>query len=163
MKDVVESPADSDLGPVSEAELYRAIITDGLMEYVAIPWQNHSEDDRESKQLTVNLGLFVAHILAGNSHCLAWSYPKLAEEELTAQPCRHEGTDKMAETTNDKLPRKNLDRSIFAKPKNAKTASSKKRKRVEDSDIAFSFTQSFQAPSQVSTFSNIQAGQVRSH
>ena len=156
MEEVVESPANSDLGPVSEAELRRAITTDGLMEYVAIPWQNHSEDDRESKQLTVNLGLFVAHILAGNSHCLAWSYPKLAEEELTVLPCRHEGTDKMAETTNHKPPRKNLNRSIFSMQKNAKTVSSKKRKRVEDPDneFAFSFTESFQLSSQVSNFSD---------
>lgn len=62
------------LGPVSEAQLRRAMITNGLMEYVAIPWQNHSEDGSEPRQLTVNLGLFVVHVLAGNSHLLRWSY-----------------------------------------------------------------------------------------
>ena len=78
------------------------MITNGLMEYVAIPWQNHSEDGSEPRQLTVNLGLFVVHVLAGNSHLLRWSYPELAEEELTPLPCRHDGTDKVGKPTNGK-------------------------------------------------------------
>jgi hypothetical protein len=71
------------------------------MEYVSIPWQNHSGDEHEGQQLTVNLGLFVVHILAGNSHRLNWHYPELAKEELTPLPCRHDGT-KAAKTTNRK-------------------------------------------------------------
>lgn len=141
---------------MSEAELRRAITTDGLMEYVAIPWQNHSGNGREPRQLTVNLALFVAHILAGNSHCLAWSYPELAEEELTLLPCRHNESDKVPKTTIHKSSRKNLNRSFSSTQQDAEASSSNKRKRAEDPDdeFAFSFTESFQLPSQVSTFSD---------
>jgi hypothetical protein len=135
------------------------------MEYVAIPWQNHTKEDREPRQWTVNLGLFVAHILAGNSHCIAWSYPRLTEEELTVLPCRHEETDKTVKTTNRKPTRTNLNRTIFATQGNARGSSSRKRRRVEDPDDEFnsSFTESFQLPSQVRTFSDPTSPLEQSH
>lgn len=123
------------------------------MEYVAIPWQDTKRDNRDSNQLTVNLGLFVIHILAGNSHCLGWNYPDLVEEKLTPLPCCHDEVNIMTE-----MPRREKNPSCDEPGGSRSSAlqsllapSSKKRKRPEEAEdcISWSFNTSFQVPDQV--------------
>lgn len=134
------------------------------MEYVSIPWQNHRGKDSGESRLTVNLGLFVIHVLAGNSHCLGWTYPELAKETLTLLPCLHDMADKVAKTTNHRTTSKRSTRSFPSTSEDAEMVPIKKRKRAEepDDEIAFSVAASFQFPSQVRILSD-QVHCVRSH
>lgn len=49
-----------------------------VMEWQAIPWENHGKDN----ELTVNIALWVLHILAANNGVLQWKYNKLKREGL---------------------------------------------------------------------------------
>lgn len=134
------------------------------MEYVSIPWQNHNVDESESKKLTVNLALFVVHILAGNSHRLDWTYPGLAEEELTPLPCSHDDSVKVAKTTshsanvaktNHRRVRQRPRRSLTPPSQDVEAIYSRKRKRTEEHDEAmFSTAGSFNFTNQVRILSN---------
>ncbi|RFN47866.1 hypothetical protein FIE12Z_7883 [Fusarium flagelliforme] len=65
------------------SKLKQELINNGLMEYISIPWDNHSEMDRNSVDVwTVNLALWFVHILAGNNFEASWSYINLADEAL---------------------------------------------------------------------------------
>lgn len=123
------------------------------MEYVAIPWQNNHANGRDSNELTMNLGLFLVHILAGNSHSIEWAYPALVEEELIPLPCQHEETNRPPTAASEEQIRRSRSDSVTSAPENLFAVGSKKRKRaVTDDAIAWSFRGSFQLPSQVSFF-----------
>ncbi|KIL95670.1 hypothetical protein FAVG1_00408 [Fusarium avenaceum] len=54
--------------PADVKVLRNELINNGLMEYVAIPWDNHSSGSKEDVSAwTVNLALWFVHILAGNN------------------------------------------------------------------------------------------------
>lgn len=64
-------------------KLDKALKTKGLMEYVSIPWENHSSGDLDNyRELTVNLALWFVHVLAGNSHQVDWKYCLLQNERV---------------------------------------------------------------------------------
>jgi hypothetical protein len=58
--------------------------TNGLMEYVSVPWK---EDTNIENPLTFNLALWFVHILAGNHHEVGWDYSPLVSETLTTKIC----------------------------------------------------------------------------
>ncbi|KAF2973059.1 hypothetical protein GQX73_g619 [Xylaria multiplex] len=59
--------------------------TKGLMEYVSIPWTHGTENNTDNyNKLTVNLALWVLHILAGNHHRILKKYPELSAEKLAS-------------------------------------------------------------------------------
>ncbi|KAM0311384.1 hypothetical protein ACHAPQ_012394, partial [Fusarium lateritium] len=74
-----------------EASLRNELIHNGMMEYVSIPWANHSTGGREEPDVwTVNLALWFVHILAGNDFEASWSYVDLADKVLIlSQPAEH--------------------------------------------------------------------------
>ncbi|KAI9150000.1 hypothetical protein HJFPF1_09750 [Paramyrothecium foliicola] len=68
--------------------MLQALRTNGLMEYVVVPWRNHkAHGTGEYLELTVNFSLWVLHILAGNNHEVDWSYKRLVDELLVPGPC----------------------------------------------------------------------------
>ena len=53
------------------------------MEYISIPWDNHRQGDVGSHDIwTVNLALWVVHILAGNNYKAGWRYDALENERV---------------------------------------------------------------------------------
>lgn len=60
------------------SELRHSINDESLVEWASIPW----EHDDGCKGLTVNLALWVLHLLAANNGRLDWNYKKLRDEEL---------------------------------------------------------------------------------
>lgn len=74
--------------PADIKVLRNELINNGLMEYVAIPWDNHSSGSKEDVTVwTVNLALWFVHILAGNNFEVSWSYVNLTAETLAlSQP-----------------------------------------------------------------------------
>ncbi len=64
------------------AVLKSALATNGLMEYVSIPWEKPAPDG-----LTMNLALWFVHVLAGNGHAVDWDYDDLEDATLTAETC----------------------------------------------------------------------------
>jgi hypothetical protein len=53
------------------------------MEWVSVPWETHRKSENENfRLLTVNLALWLLHILAGNSYDVDWNYPPLREQHL---------------------------------------------------------------------------------
>ncbi|SPJ79466.1 uncharacterized protein FTOL_07857 [Fusarium torulosum] len=63
--------------------LKKELINNGLMEYISVPWDNHSKRGRTGLDVwTVNLALWFVHILAGNNFEASWSYVDLADETL---------------------------------------------------------------------------------
>jgi hypothetical protein len=64
------------------AALKSALATNGLMEYVSIPWEKPAPDG-----LTMNLALWFVHVLAGNGHAVDWDYDDLEDATLTAETC----------------------------------------------------------------------------
>ncbi|KAI6767670.1 hypothetical protein HG530_005679 [Fusarium avenaceum] len=74
--------------PADVKVLRNELINNGLMEYVAIPWDNHSSGSKEHiSAWTVNLALWFVHILAGNNFEVSWSYVDLTAETLVlSQP-----------------------------------------------------------------------------
>ncbi|KAL7629019.1 hypothetical protein AAE478_000537 [Parahypoxylon ruwenzoriense] len=67
-----------------EDELLQALHDHGLMEYKSIPWSAHGDgkDPTYHKELTVNLTLWILHVLAGNNHKVGWDYLPLHKETL---------------------------------------------------------------------------------
>ena len=54
------------------------------MEYVSIPWDNHSEGSTGATEVwTVNLALWFLHVLAGHHFEAAWSYDLQEHESLS--------------------------------------------------------------------------------
>lgn len=49
-----------------------------IMEWQSIPWKTHGKDN----QMTVNIGLWVLHLLAANNGALDWEYKELTKEIL---------------------------------------------------------------------------------
>ncbi|RYP73438.1 hypothetical protein DL771_003610 [Monosporascus sp. 5C6A] len=81
----------------SSAELKKALIRDGLMEYASIPWTNDSKGDPKNYEgLTVNLALWFIHVLAGNGHRVDWEYEELQSEQLVRQPYATPSTTQVA-------------------------------------------------------------------
>jgi hypothetical protein len=71
-------------GRFSKEQSPRQIVkTGGLMEYVSIPGK-HGTDENTNKydKLTVNLALWVLHILAGNHYKILREYPELPAKKL---------------------------------------------------------------------------------
>ncbi|KAF3017169.1 hypothetical protein E8E14_011761 [Neopestalotiopsis sp. 37M] len=71
----------------SDKALKAQLLDDGLIEYVSIPWGNNSGGNPEEyNNMTVNLGLWFIHVLAGNHHRVQWDYPALEKETLLTEP-----------------------------------------------------------------------------
>ncbi|KAK3291895.1 uncharacterized protein B0H64DRAFT_408351 [Chaetomium fimeti] len=86
-----------------EAALRQALSTNGLMEYVSIPWENHRQgSSNEYRALTVNLALWFVHILAGNAHEVDWNYPNLWEEHLATGVCTTNDASENSEPETDR-------------------------------------------------------------
>ncbi|KAK4032189.1 hypothetical protein C8A01DRAFT_20707 [Parachaetomium inaequale] len=62
--------------------LKKALATNGLMEYVSIPWEKPGPDG-----LTMNLALWFVHVLAGNGHAVDWDYEDLKSATLATETC----------------------------------------------------------------------------
>ncbi|KAI1360579.1 hypothetical protein F5Y08DRAFT_348683 [Xylaria arbuscula] len=82
-----------------------AVKTRGLMEYVSIPWR-HGTDENDYKKLTVNLALWVLHVLAGNHYQTLDDYPDLHTEQLvlpinTSESTRQVGKKRSVESEGD--------------------------------------------------------------
>ncbi|KAI1854063.1 hypothetical protein JX265_003613 [Neoarthrinium moseri] len=74
-------------GSSSDQIIRQQLIKDGLLEYVSIPWDNNNGGNPEDyKSLTVNLGLWFIHVLAGNHYRVGWEYPPLENEALLTKP-----------------------------------------------------------------------------
>ncbi|KAI0535408.1 hypothetical protein GGR58DRAFT_479199 [Xylaria digitata] len=69
-------------GPSINLSPQQIVKTRGLMEYVSIPWRHGTENTDNYNKLTVNLALWVLHILAGNHHKILKKYPELRAEKL---------------------------------------------------------------------------------
>lgn len=74
--------------PADIKALRNQLINNGLIEYVDIPWDNHSNGSKDAVSAwTVNLALWFVHILAGNNFEVSWSYVDLTAETLVlSQP-----------------------------------------------------------------------------
>ncbi|KAH7133999.1 hypothetical protein EDB81DRAFT_802894 [Dactylonectria macrodidyma] len=65
--------------------LKRQLTRNGLMEYISIPWDNHSQGEVDGHDTwTVNLALWFVHVLAGNNYEAGWQYGRLEDEKLAA-------------------------------------------------------------------------------
>lgn len=67
--------------------LYKELKFNGLMEYKAIPWENHcslaaGQAEGDYRELTINLSLWILSVLAGNNCDPDWDYRPLDEEIL---------------------------------------------------------------------------------
>jgi hypothetical protein len=133
-------------------ELKKRLATDGLMEYVSVPWDNHRRGDPDKyKDLTINLALWFIHILAGNRHEISWDYGALASEKPTTElntsftaPTTSQaasGPEKLTESRGEPVPW-------------GLRSFSKKRKRNEPHEdvIHHSFSESQQFATQVLVF-----------
>lgn len=70
------------VGDCTQPALKKALATDGLVEFVSIPWENKVYQTLGNpKPWTVNLALWFVHILAGNHHKVKWDYPKLPDDQ----------------------------------------------------------------------------------
>lgn len=107
---LMQYATDPCAGNPSERVLKNCLATNGLVEYVSIPWEcRHSKDEQEPKVLTMNLALWFIHTLAGNAHLADWSYPSLTAEKLTQLPCSHANTGletPVSQATEARQPRK---------------------------------------------------------
>ncbi|KAI0503068.1 hypothetical protein F5B22DRAFT_576462 [Xylaria bambusicola] len=85
-----------------------AVKTRGLMEYVSIPWRHGTDENNDKYQkLTVNLALWVLHVLAGNHHQILDDYPDLHTEKLVlpidmSEPTRRVGRKRSVESERDR-------------------------------------------------------------
>ncbi|KAH6847091.1 hypothetical protein B0I37DRAFT_341049 [Chaetomium sp. MPI-CAGE-AT-0009] len=130
-----------------KAALRKALATDGLMEYVSIPWENHrqgSSDDYDA--LTVNLALWFVHILAGNAHEVDWSYPELWNEQLTTGVCTASSACSASENSEPEL---DLEDSESPQTRCPSRLSSYSRKRRRSSGVSdnphYSFAKLFES------------------
>lgn len=85
--------------PLAPDQLYQAVKDGGLLEYISIPWAAHRRDDESLERfrtMTMNLAIWFQHILAGNSHELAWEYRPLGDEELRNDDKSKDGRDQKA-------------------------------------------------------------------
>ncbi|KAF4981718.1 hypothetical protein FZEAL_2520 [Fusarium zealandicum] len=72
-------------GPRGKNVLQRQLMTNGIMEYISIPWTNHRQGDMDSHGTwTINLALWFMHILVGNNYEACWQYDCLKDETLAA-------------------------------------------------------------------------------
>lgn len=56
---------------------------EGVIEYISIPWENHSGGDIESLETwTINLALWFVHVLVGNNYQAQPEYISLEAEDL---------------------------------------------------------------------------------
>lgn len=63
------------------------LITNGLMEYVSVPWSRHCQRDVVSPaRWTVNLALWFMHVLAGDHSEAGRNYGALKEVGLAVSP-----------------------------------------------------------------------------
>ncbi|KAI0888815.1 uncharacterized protein GGS22DRAFT_152416 [Annulohypoxylon maeteangense] len=76
-------PKEVPLNPDSE-DLIEQLHYQGLMEYKAISWDNHSTGD-DYKELTISLAVWFLCILAGQDHRPQWNYCALADETLAGK------------------------------------------------------------------------------
>ncbi|KAL9063341.1 MAG: hypothetical protein Q9157_008290 [Trypethelium eluteriae] len=66
----------------SQKELRKIIARNPFVEWQFIPWKHDNKND----VLTVNLALWVLHLLAANNGLLDWEYASLKEERLLNEP-----------------------------------------------------------------------------
>lgn len=67
----------------SPEQLQLALMTKGKIEYILIPWKNHTQGGVERAEVwTVNLALWFFHVLAGHRYEVAWTYDPKEYEEL---------------------------------------------------------------------------------
>jgi len=91
IKPMSEGPGTTSIATAeTEADmtaLYQQLKYNGLVEYKAIPWENHCSlvaagQERSYRNLTVNLSLWILSILAGNNSDPGWNYQPLDKELL---------------------------------------------------------------------------------
>jgi hypothetical protein len=113
------------------------------MEYVSIPWENHSRRGREEPDVwTVNLALWFVHILAGNNFEASWSYVGLADEVLIlSRPAEGCDGSTLASLTSAENPEDEQGQESDASDStedsdttNVRTPSKPKRKRESDEE-----------------------------
>ncbi|KAH7304323.1 hypothetical protein B0I35DRAFT_363556 [Stachybotrys elegans] len=64
---------------LTQEELESKLISDGMMEFVSIPWSNYYIGPQETlNDWTVNLALWFVHVLAGDEFEASWTYSPLA-------------------------------------------------------------------------------------
>ena len=133
-------------------ELKKRLATDGLMEYVSVPWDNHRSGDPEKyKDLTVNLALWFIHILAGNRHEISWDYDALTSKKLATEL----NASFAAPTISQVIPTQAILAESLEKPVSWDLRPfSRKRKRNEPHEdvIHYSFSESQQFATQVFVF-----------
>ena len=93
-----EPKAQAKLKPDEWHPLRKALQSDGVMEYFQIPWKTPGIESELSKIsmskevapniMTLNLALFILHILAAANHELTWKYGPLELESLENRICR---------------------------------------------------------------------------
>ncbi|KAF4339926.1 hypothetical protein FBEOM_6150 [Fusarium beomiforme] len=125
--------------------LRNELINNGLMEYVSIPWKNHSRGQTRLLNVwTVNLALWFVHILAGNNFEVEWNYVGLTAETLTAsQSADSQNQSKLDSPTdeqfdeNEQLEVEDDNRSATSEESEVAellNSSTAKRKRDSDDD-----------------------------
>ena len=133
-------------------ELKQRLATDGLMEYVSVPWGNHRSGDPDKyKDLTVNLALWFIHVLAGNRHEISWDYGALTSEK----PAKELNTSVTAPTIYQAAsgPRKSAESREEPVSWVLRSFSKKRKKNEPHEDVIhYSFSESQQFATQVFVF-----------
>ncbi|PHH91464.1 hypothetical protein CDD83_365 [Cordyceps sp. RAO-2017] len=133
--------------------LERSLREDGLMEYVSIPWASDETQDADSDgTLTVNLALWLVHILAGNHHEVDWSYCPLASETLATKACPAGNAPR---TPESQVWQPSLSR---ARPE-LRSASRKRRRSDTDDAVYYSFSKGHASSAQGSDRSSTEESQ----
>jgi hypothetical protein len=70
--------AEEDNPNASFGELRDAVNDNALVQIAAIPWENHKND----REMTINLALWIIHLLAANNGLLDRQYGKLKDEKF---------------------------------------------------------------------------------
>ncbi|KAH7321025.1 hypothetical protein B0I35DRAFT_204973 [Stachybotrys elegans] len=71
----------------TKRDLETRLIEDGVLEYVSIPWANHHTGSAQDlEEWTINLALWVLHILAGDSYEVDWKYKPFYKDKPTQAP-----------------------------------------------------------------------------
>lgn len=123
---IVKSMRAETKSPASRA------ISQGVLEYRAIPWQGHGDEEGEDSEiLTVNLALWWLHMMAAESNVIEERYAPLPETQRNQQPSSFSSSG----NSQDRLP-------LAEKPPNhrlkkmtlGESREGKKRSRGEDED-----------------------------
>ncbi|KAH8665242.1 hypothetical protein BGZ60DRAFT_432478 [Tricladium varicosporioides] len=148
--------------PGSIKELQTTLANDGLMEYVSVPWDNHSSGDLDKyKNLTVNLALWFIHILAGNRHEISWDYGALTSEKPKPQPNLPATAPEPSQVASSLKRSNESQRDPLSR--GLRSLSKKRKRRVLDEDaIHFSFSGDQEFAKQSSDYETDQSVQTDS-